>query len=351
LAERFDLPVLAGDLQSFAAARAASVVERNAPVEDVTFVDRWFQRAERIIADTIESRRIPETPNAEIAGKYKIARASVERTREYLDRTLSDILRNSGHKWPITLAYAGYYFSVQQALTFDALRATLPKKKAERTVALSALIGAASRCSGSPGHTAQPLGISEGSLPHLLEAWNRSVFNAVREEVSKIAPRHAKVEGETSVGSWEMLCDRLAPGDVVFCDPPYSDVQYSRFYHVLETLSRGSVIDVSGTGRNPPFAERPESEFSRKSKALAEAEKLLQHAADRELRLVITFPISRQSNGLAAQTFSKKASKYFGRIQSQEVTSTFSSLGGNGSNGRRPARVAKVERIICCYDG
>lgn len=349
LAERFDLPVLAGDLQSFAAARAASVVERNTPIQNLDFMGRWFLRAEGIIAETIESRRVPETPRTVVMGKYEIAKGSVEKTREYLEKTLSAALRNNGHRWPITLAYAGYYFSIQQALTFDALRATLPKAKGERAVALSALIGAASRCSGSPGHTAQPLGIGERSLPHLLVAWNRSVFDYVREEVNLIAPRHAKVEGETCIGSWEKMFDRLAPGDVVFCDPPYSDVQYSRFYHVLETLSRGEVIEVSGSGRNPPFKQRPESEFSRLSNARSEAERLLQFASDRELRLVITFPISRQSNGLAANTFAKIAKKYFGDVDCQEVTSTFSSLGGNGSNGRRPARRDRVERIICCY--
>jgi len=349
LAEKFDRPVLAGDLQSFAAARAAGVVMRTTPLSDLQFVNRWFQRAELLVEDVSGDLRIPVTPGVEMKTQFKAPRKAVKKARGYVARTLSHVLRTNGHRWPITLAYAGYYYSIEQALILDSLRATLPSDRAERAVALSGLIGAASRCSASPGHTAQPLGIGRKSLPHVVDAWNRSIFDYVREEVTQIAPRYAKVEGETKIASWDKLLDLLSPRDVVFCDPPYSDVQYSRFYHVLETLTRGNVIEVSGTGRNPPFNERPESDFSRKSKSKDEVERLLRLAAERELRLVITFPVSRQSNGLAAWTFASKAQRYFARVQDLEVESVFSTLGGNGSTGHRPARTEGVERIISCY--
>jgi hypothetical protein len=263
--------------------------------------------------------------------------------------TLAKVLRRTERPWPITVAYGGYYFSLSQALTLDALRSTLPRTSVERAVALSALIGAASRCSASPGHTAQPLGIKRDSLPHVVEAWNRSIFEYVRADIEEIAPRHARVQGEAKVGSWAELLDQLASGDVAFCDPPYSGVQYSRFYHVLETLSRGTRVNVSGSGRNPPFSERPESNFSRKSKAKSEVEQLIVAAAEREIRLVITFPVSRQSNGLMAYSFVREARKYFPHVDDEEVVSVFSSLGGNGADGTRPARKERIERIICCY--
>ena len=350
LAEEFNRPVLAGDLQSFAAARAAAIVTRTAPVTDLKFVDRWVSRAEELRSEITEALRVPVSPDSKMKGKFFAPRTAIKRARSYTESTLAKALQQNGHRWPVTVAYAGYYYSIDQALMLDALRATLPSGRTERSIALSALIGAASRCSASPGHTAQPLGIGKKSLPHVIDAWNRPVLEYVREEVKIIAPRHAKVQGETRVTSWEKLIDHLAPQDVVFCDPPYSHVQYSRFYHVLETLTRGEVIKVFGSGRNPPFEKRPESDFSRKSKSKNEVDKLLRAAAERELRLVITFPVPRQSNGLSAYTFAKKAEKYFHKVDNQEVESTFSSLGGNGRNGHRPAREETVERIICCYD-
>jgi len=350
LAEAFNRPVLAGDLQKFATVRAAGVITRTQALHDFTFVDRWFRRADHLVAEITDDLRIPEAPGVEVKTKFIEPRKLVKRARRYAAKTMRRVLLSNGHNWPITLAYAGYYYSIDQALTLDALRATLPSGRDERAVALSALVGAASRCSASPGHTAQPLGIGRKSLPHVIDAWNRSVFQYVREEVEAIGPRYAKVEGEVKTTPWDDLLEHLSPGDVVFCDPPYSDVQYSRFYHVLETLTRGTAVEVSGAGRNPPFKERPESDFSRKSKSRDEADRLLKFGAERGLRLVITFPVSRQSNGLAAWTFASKAQTYFSHVENHEVVSVFSTLGGNGTEEHRPARHQSIERIICCYD-
>src|SRR5690606_4733330 len=126
-------------------------------------------------------------------------------------------------------------------------------------VSLAALISAASKCSASPGHTAQPLGITNSSLPHVIDAWGRDPFHYVLDEVKNLAPRHALVLGKTITGSLENLIASLNEGDLAFCDPPYSGVHYSRFYHVLETLSRCLSVEVTGSGRNPPFSERPSS--------------------------------------------------------------------------------------------
>lgn len=349
LAEQFEKPVIAGDLQSFATARAAAVLTRTDPLTELGFVEAWFRRANEQIEQATQRLRIPPQPSVDLKNKFLLSRAAVLGVRNYVVKTLGPHLSGTTNPWPVTAAYAGYYFSVQQALTLDALRSTLPEQSGERAVALAALIAAASRCSASPGHTAQPLGIKKSSLPHVIEAWNRSVFDYVTEEIEDIAPRHARMIGRALVGSWEILIRSLNAGDVAFCDPPYSDVHYSRFYHVLETLSRGVRVSVSGSGRNPPFSERPESEFSRKSKAKAEVEKLMKLASERHIRLVITFPVSRQSNGLDAATFARTARRYFTHVDNEDVRSIFSSLGGNGENGTRPPRKERTERIICCY--
>jgi adenine-specific DNA-methyltransferase len=346
LAAHFKKPILAADLQSFAAARAAAVLSRTAPVLDMTFLDDWFRRARTRVCDAVIRRRLPKLPNGQ--RDYGVTRERIIATRDYVAGRFARHLRDSGFEWPTTLAYAGYFFSLDQTLTLDALRATLPKEIPHRAIALGALIAAASRCAASPGHTAQPLGLKATSLPHVIEAWQRQVFEYVRSEANDISQRHALVEGQVSVTSWQETLDMLGPGDVVFCDPPYSGVQYSRFYHVLETLTRGRTIHVSGAGRNPPFEVRPVSQFSRTSRAKDEVDDLLKAAANRELRLIITFPVSRQSNGLAAFTFARKARKYFREVRQREVQSFFSSLGGKGMEGMRPARKVRVERIITC---
>ncbi len=55
-------------------------------------------------------------------------------------------------------------------------------------------------------------------------------------------PMHAKTKGETIVGDALQIAKTLNRSDLVFVDPPYSAVQYSRFYHVLENcLCSGTV--------------------------------------------------------------------------------------------------------------
>lgn len=350
LATTYDLPVIAGDLQHFATARAAAVVERTEPLTSTQFVDEWFLRAEELLETQLIGRRLP--PDPEIgAGRTGVTAAisAVLRCRRYISENLGAQLTKSKIAWPMTLAYGGYYYSPRQALQLDALRATLPKEPARRSVLLSALIGAASRCAAAPGHTAQPLGLKATSLPHLLAAWRRNVRDYVRSEVALVRDRYARCPGGYVVtGHWKNVLERLSRGDVVFCDPPYSDVQYSRFYHVLETLTRGVPVVVSGSGRNPPFSERPASEFSRRTMAGTELDQLLSLSAERGLRLVVTFPLAQQSNGLSGTHIASRARSFFSRVEVSEARSTFSSLGGNGMEGGRPARLAQVEAVICC---
>jgi adenine-specific DNA methylase len=82
--------------------------------------------------------------------------------------------------------------------------------------------------------------------------------------VRLLCPLHAKAKGKTVVGDALKVAKELCKTDLVFVDPPYSAVHYSRFYHVLETVARGNCSTVTGTGRYPPPVERPPSAFSRK---------------------------------------------------------------------------------------
>lgn len=58
---------------------------------------------------------------------------------------------------------------------------------------------------------------------------------------------------------------KLINVDVVYLDPPYSSRQYSRFYHVLENLTKWEKPELFGTAMKP--AEENMSEYC-KSKAL-----------------------------------------------------------------------------------
>ena len=56
---------------------------------------------------------------------------------------------------------------------------------------------------------------------------------------------------------------RSVSADVAFIDPPYNSRQYSRFYHVLETITKWNKPKLSGTAMKPP--EENMSEYCRNS--------------------------------------------------------------------------------------
>ena len=156
-----------------------------------------------------------------------------------------------GRNWVITRAYGGHYFSPEQAVWFDALRYTLPDDKQQRAVALAALIQATSECAAAPGHTAQPFQPTKGAKPFLKDAWQRDVPTRVKNALLLLSATCAKKTGFAAVRDANRAARTLKQGDLVFVDPPYSGVHYSRFYHVLETIANGKCGTVSGTDDIP----------------------------------------------------------------------------------------------------
>jgi hypothetical protein len=135
----------------------------------------------------------------------------------------------------------------------------------------------------------------------------------------------------------------LQPTDLVIVDPPYSSVQYSRFYHVLETLARGYSISAEGVGRYPPHADRPQSDFSKKSRSQDALIELLQTLARVSAQVIFTFPEGKCSNGLSGATVVETARAWFD-VEQETVNGQFSTLGGN--NSRRDSRKDSAELIL-----
>lgn len=122
-------------------------------------------------------------------------------------------------------------------------------------------------------------------------------------------------------------------------------MQYSRFYHVLESLAQGKNYAVSGTGRYPEQKYRPISAFSKKSLAKVAIRELIELSATKGFKLILTFPNHVSSNGLSAEIIKNIASDYYDNIEQIPFKSNFSTLGGNGEN--RKGRFSCDESILC----
>jgi adenine-specific DNA-methyltransferase len=244
---------------------------------------------------------------------------------------------------PLTNAYGGHYLSAHQAIWLDAMRATLPKSKAPRRVALAALIGAASFCVASPGHTAQPFQPTRTAKRFLAEAWSKDIVKKTKEQLELLCAVKSRCRGQAIKGDANAIAKSVRKKDLVFIDPPYSGVHYSRFYHVLESIARGETGEVSGVGRYPSPHRRPRSRYSVQSESRDALNSLLETIAKRGAKVILTFPDHKCSNGLSGYLIQKIAAKHFD-VGYKSVGSRFSSLGGTSDNrGNQAGREARLE--------
>lgn len=322
MAQRTDLPVLSVDLQEYARVFAASIIERTSSLADDASLAAWSAS--------------DEPTDGEPPDQGPLTGALVRS-----ERALASVATEGF----ITRHYGGHYFSLSQARTLDGLYESLPATEPARTVALAALLQAASVCAAAPGHTAQPFQPTDSLLPYIEQSWSRNAKTAVRTAVEQLAPNFARTRGEAVVGEAETTAATLREGDLVFCDAPYSAVQYSRFYHVLEGIARGGWDDVSGKGRAPDRTFRKASEFSMKSKASTAMKALLAEMRKQGCRVVITFPNADASNGLSGQDIIAMAVEDW-IVEPHYVDSVHSTLGGSSDGGPRGGRKKLKEAVI-----
>lgn len=323
VAENTDRKVIAGDLQKYSVELANSILQR----------DRAISDSESIIFKEWIANGKKEIQALEIDLKIKKTKKYVTENKRW----------SSKSSFNITNAYGGHYFSFNQAIAFDVLLNSLPQAEPFKSIALASLIEAASNCVSSPGHTAQPFGTTDKGLDAIIEAWKRDPLVYVKRTIESISLRHANSIGNSFVSEANELLNDLHEGDLVFLDPPYSGVHYSRFYHVLETISRQTKVEVSGKGRYPAPDERPRSDYSLKGKSQKAVETLLFQISNKKASAILTFPSEMCSNGLSGSIIKDISSRYF-RVKKEIIKGKFSTLGGNNEN--RPARQASTELVL-----
>lgn len=332
VAQRAAIPVLASDLQQYAVTLTNAVIERTTHFNSNAHWNAWIERATQLLKKNAVAFELASEP-------CSIANERSEQLPWVMKTRANCALLDDQH--PISKAYGGYYYSARQALAIDALRKTLPT---QHTVpALAALVAAASRCAAAPGHTAQPFSTTESSLPHLVHAWKKDIFKETKAAFDLFANCKSQVKGNAMVQDAFNVTEELKEGDLVFVDPPYSEVQYSRFYHVLEAIAKGEVSDVSGTGRYPPLSDRPQSNYCLKTSVFDEFDRLMLGIALSGAEAIVTFPAGECSNGLSGSMVEELSNQYFS-VKTKKVASVFSTLGGNRTS--RAARQSTIELIL-----
>ena len=168
-----------------------------------------------------------------------------------------------------TAYFAAFYFGLRQAVEIDSLRFGIEQLEngEERQWALGALIVAASvRATTYAAHFAQPSIRDPSGLPlarigRILESWAGSIYHEFAVRFDRLAwqSESAKHRVRVVAGPWRETLEqfaRLVPVRpvAVYLDAPYTREEFSRYYHVLETLVRYNYPSATGRGKVPSKA-------------------------------------------------------------------------------------------------
>ncbi len=160
--------------------------------------------------------------------------------------------------WLMTSLFAGTYFGIQQAIDLDRVRVAIHEASDRRliscwakSVLLTSLFAAASACVFSAGkHFAQPYVIDgKADDPFLtrraLQDRSVRVIRTMSEAAHDIAHAASSSAAHAVLSApVEQIFKDTRPTAscrLLYADPPYTAQQYSRFYHVLESLAQYTV--------------------------------------------------------------------------------------------------------------
>jgi adenine-specific DNA-methyltransferase len=279
---------------------------------------------------------------------FQIAAAALQRA---ITRDVANCQLRSPHLF--TKTYSGTYFGVQQSIDADAIINALKRAKRERKISPDierwgtvALGRALLKIANSSGHFAQYLKPKSGNYRRYLALRRRSLWAEWLTSMATLSPignvewrKGNKAFNQDSLSLIPRLARNGAEVSVIYADPPYTDDQYSRFYHVLETLCLYDYPEVTGAGLYRPSRFR--SPFSVKTKAPSALSKLIKASAQTGADLVLSYPTNGLANKAGADVLGMLA-RNFKRVEvCRSVSHRHSTFGAS----KGPAHADATEMI------
>lgn len=278
----------------------------------------------------------------------------------------------------VTAYFANVYYGLRQAIGLDSLRAAIddlpldgPVAERKRVHYLSALLHTASVTTSGTSHFAQPRTLrKESELSAMARRRRIDVLGTFRGYSEEIAGTVAAIDLDPGnlcrCADYRELLVENGQGpswkpeiraDLVYVDPPYTADNYSRFYHVLETLAsydyphleRGAAGRPTA-GRYPAIEKRFQSSFCRRGQVEGEFERVIRASAASGADLILSYG---SPNGLLLKVYRERwrsrdpvsALASLCRVRYAEVETARRALLHSGQGDKN---VASEELLIIC---
>ncbi|MEM9836286.1 MAG: DNA adenine methylase, partial [Bacteroidota bacterium] len=169
--------------------------------------------------------------------------------------------------------FSGTYWSYEQCVWIDAIASVSREPKYNTKfffdLITGALMFAMAYCSQSTGHYAQYRDLKPENFRDILIYRRKAIFPMFRKKAYSLKDfyngenNHDKKHEFTSLDYRDAL-KQVRDRSIIYADPPYQFVHYSRFYHALETLVKYDYPDIKYKGRYR--TDRHQSPFCIKTK-------------------------------------------------------------------------------------
>jgi len=222
--------------------------------------------------------------------------------RQQITQMVSERRRDASRA-PFLLAtayWANCYFGMRQSLEVDSLCYAIRcvASSAKRQLMQAVLLASIEACSSGPHFAQPPTMRSVQQIRRVIDKRSQSVMVDFRNRAAAVSLRPARAgHGLTAthlpwLGALQAFdsTTKGAVGRGVYVDPPYSRLQYSRYYHVFDSLLRYDYPQSIGEGRVSELSKRPSSRFdSRLSSAAAEIDAVVKYVSGMEATLFLSY--------------------------------------------------------------
>lgn len=180
-----------------------------------------------------------------------------------------------------TLYFTNVFFSLEQSIQLDSIRYAIDQLISEKDKewALGVLIIVTSQIATTyGGHFAEPLPLKVGNIDRIIRQREKPVWLEFCKRLITLARESESYLSEIRIidGPWKNALyesSKLGLNNlVVYLDAPYKREEYSRYYHVLETMALYDYpcSEFKGRMRSKKHNERFKTEFFTKSVEKAE---------------------------------------------------------------------------------
>lgn len=271
-----------------------------------------------------------------------------------------DNIKQTNDFYLFTTYYATNYYGIIQALDIDCLVKIINSSFFQyRNVLLSCLFYAMKETVFSKdGHMAQPLSLKKNQSRLFIQR-KKSVYELfIKKFKEYITLPFSKFSGKNIVfnSNFEDLLDEkiFSKVGLVYADPPYTDMQYSRYYHLLNVAAKYEypelTITKNGYTKGLYTEGRYQSKLSQRSSARQSLEKLISFCAQNNTNLAISYayPQDREKQATDRYTISideliELAQKHYTNALVNIVTQRY-----NHANHRNSKPKKVLEYLILC---